>query len=64
MEDYLTTAEVAELYRVTPATLRFWRHRDVGPNWAKIGRRVIYRESDVRSWMDRQFEAQRQERSA
>ena len=52
----LMLEEVAERLRVPEATLRFWRHKgDTGPRSAKIGRRVVYRESDVNAWLEAQF---------
>jgi predicted DNA-binding transcriptional regulator AlpA len=57
MEDrLLTMSETAELLRSNIDTLRYWRFRgDIGPKSAKLGRRVVYRESDVRAWIDQQF---------
>ena len=52
----LTLAEVAEMTRVSPDTLRYWRHiGTAGPRSAKLGRRVVYREEDVLAWIDAQF---------
>jgi len=41
VEQLLTTNEVAELYRTSPATIRYWRHIGYGPNGRKVGRRVL-----------------------
>jgi predicted DNA-binding transcriptional regulator AlpA len=53
VERYLTTDEVIE--QLTPwlpkATLNYWRHIGKGPRSARIGRRVVYRESDVREFL-------------
>ncbi len=51
----LTITEVAELTRLPEATLRWFRHCGKGPKSGKLGRRVMYRESDVRAWIDQQF---------
>lgn len=51
---YLTTAEAAELLRVPESTLRYWRQQRTGPRYARIGRRVTYRRSDVEQWWERQ----------
>jgi len=49
----LTTNEVAELYRTSPATVRYWRHIGYGPKGRKVGRRVLYERSEVESfWND------------
>jgi predicted DNA-binding transcriptional regulator AlpA len=51
----LITDEASEMMRTPVATLAYWRHVGTGPRSAKIGRRVVYRESDVRAWLDAQF---------
>jgi len=49
----LTTNEVAELYRTSPATVRYWRHIGYGPKGRKVGRRVLYERSEVEAfWND------------
>ena len=50
-----TLAEVAERTRKSPSTLRYWRHRGVGPRSFKLGRSVMYREADVNAWLDAQY---------
>ncbi len=47
VERYLTTQEVADLYRTTPGTVRYWRHIGKGPKGVRAGRRVLYAESEV-----------------
>lgn len=51
-EKYLTTAEVANLCRTSPDTVRFWRHVGKGPASFKVGRRVLYDSEVVRSWLE------------
>ena len=48
----LTTEEVAAYFRTVPGTVRYWRHVGKGPRSFKVGRRVLYRESDVRAWAE------------
>lgn len=50
MERYFTTAELAGLYRTSPSTVRYWRHTGYGPAGTKVGKRVLYAESEVRRW--------------
>ena len=38
----LTITEAAELLRVPVATLRWWRHKGIGPRSFKMGRHVMY----------------------
>lgn len=52
----LTVAEVAEMTRIPEATLRWFRHAGKGPKSGKLGRRVVYRTSDVIAWVDAAFD--------
>ncbi len=60
-EEYLTTGEVAEILRTPPETVRYWRHTGKGPDSFKVGRRVLYAVSDVKTFID---EARRRALSA
>jgi len=33
-------------------TVRYWRHVGYGPPSFKVGRRVLYAEADVESWIE------------
>lgn len=57
LQENLLEAEVAQWIRQNPRTLRLWRSLGTGPKWAKLGRRIVYRRSDVQAWIDEQFEA-------
>ena len=46
----LTTEEVAARFRTGPATVRYWRHAGIGPSGIKIGRRVLYDETECDRW--------------
>jgi excisionase family DNA binding protein len=50
--ELLTITEAAELLRAPVATLRYWRHLGSGPRSFRLGRRVLYRDEDLRSWID------------
>ncbi|MDQ1730506.1 MAG: hypothetical protein QOK10_665 [Pseudonocardiales bacterium] len=51
----LTIPEVAEILRVTPETLRYWRMTGMdGPESFKIGRRVVYYTSSVAEYVAKQ----------
>ena len=53
MPEYLTTAEVAELLRTSPETVRYWRHlSNKGPKSFKISRRVLYAREDVERFIE------------
>lgn len=55
-EDTLTVEEVAEMCGVQPTTMRFWRHQNRGPVSVKVGRRLVYRRSDVEQWLSEQYQ--------
>jgi phage terminase Nu1 subunit (DNA packaging protein) len=48
---YMTTKELAALVRKSPATVRGWRHRGVGPRGTKLGKDVLYHRDTVRKWL-------------
>jgi excisionase family DNA binding protein len=50
--ELLTITEAADLLRAPVATLRYWRHRGTGPHSFRLGRRVLYRRDDLRTWID------------
>jgi predicted DNA-binding transcriptional regulator AlpA len=52
--ELLTIAEAADVLRAPVATLRYWRHRNIGPRSFRLGRRVLYRRADLRTWIDAQ----------
>jgi excisionase family DNA binding protein len=52
--DFLTITEAAALLRTPVATLRYWRHLGTGPRSFRIGRRVLYRLSDLEGWIKQQ----------
>ena len=60
--DLLTIAEAAALLRAPVATLRYWRHLGTGPRSFRLGRRVLYRRDDLRTWIDSQHDLVRRER--
>lgn len=51
MPEFLTGAEVAELLRTSPETIRYWRHRGEGPPSFKCGRRVLYAADELDCWI-------------
>jgi len=53
----LKVPEVAVMTGLPESTLRFMRATGYGPRSARVGRRVMYRESDVASWIEEQFAA-------
>lgn len=47
----LTTAEVARLLGVSPATLERWRAAGRGPRYFRYGRTVRYRYADLEAFV-------------
>lgn len=52
--ELLTTADLAQRYRVAEGTLRYWRSIGVGPAWFSLGRRIVYRASECERWVAEQ----------
>lgn len=50
-EPLLTTQELGTKLKTPAETLRYWRHVGKGPRSFKVGRRVLYAESDVMAWL-------------
>lgn len=54
--DLMTMKEVAAYMRTPLKTLRHWRYTGQGPRFARVGRRLLARRSDVDAWLNQQFE--------
>lgn len=46
-----TTETGAYLGNVAPATLKKWRAQGTGPDYVKVGTRVVYRVEDLDKWL-------------
>lgn len=53
-EELLTLSETAEILKVPVNTLRWWRQRDTGPEFFKMGRRLVTTVGDVRRFIRQQ----------
>lgn len=54
----VNTAYVSDWTGIPVATLRWWRHKGIGPKSFKLGpRKVMYRKQDVADWMEAQYQA-------
>lgn len=51
---YFTTTEAAKYVRCSSRTLEAFRLGGTGPKFVKAGRRVLYRVSDLESWLQAQ----------
>lgn len=45
--------ELAVMLDVSTDTLREWRRTQRGPDYVRAGKNVLYRESDVKAWLNR-----------
>ena len=65
MSDYMSTPQVSEFTGIPAATLRYWRHADIGPASFTLGGapsrrgRVVYRRAEVERWIAEQEQATR-----
>ena len=49
-ETFLTTNDLAKRWQISPKALNHWRKIKNGPSFFKIGKRVLYRQSDVENF--------------
>ena len=47
---YLTQSELATRFRISPRTLERWRWLKTGPNYTKLGGRIVYALTDVETY--------------
>jgi excisionase family DNA binding protein len=51
MEHYMTIGEAGTYIRTPVETLRKWRTQGTGPKAARIGKRLLYRRSELDRWV-------------
>ena len=44
---YLNQSELAVRFRISPRTLERWRWKKTGPNYIKLGGKIVYELTDV-----------------
>ena len=52
--NHLTVKEAAQKLGISPHTLDAWRAKGFGPQYRKIGRRVLYERNDLVVWASNQ----------
>lgn len=52
----LSLRQTADSLGIPESTLRYWRYLGKGPQGARIGRRVMFRETDVEAFKRSHFE--------
>jgi len=50
--DFLTNNEAAEILRISSRTLERLRETGTGPEYFKVGRRVLYRRATLLAWLE------------
>lgn len=50
MTSHLNQQALAERWHISPRTLEQWRYRGDGPQFLKIGGRVLYRLDDIETF--------------
>ncbi|MEX1263550.1 MAG: helix-turn-helix domain-containing protein [Actinomycetota bacterium] len=53
-DQLLDRQEAAALLRVPPKTLANWAYAGRGPEYFRVGRRTVYRESEIVAWLEEQ----------
>jgi len=53
-EPLLSPKDTAAILDQVPTTLTMWRHLGRGPTYLKIGKRIFYRPSDLRTFINQQ----------
>ncbi|GAB4680647.1 helix-turn-helix domain-containing protein [Mycobacterium avium] len=59
LPEFLTTAEVAALLRVSPKTVVYWRNRGEGPVSEKIMGNLRFPRAEFEQWLTEQRESAR-----
>ena len=52
----MRTRETAEMLGISENTLKSWRQQGRGPKGARMEGILVWREQDVRAWIDAQFD--------
>lgn len=60
MPEYLTVKQLAAVLQVPVTTVYEWRYRGTGPRGLRVGRHVRFHRDEVRAWLERCAEPERQ----
>ncbi len=55
--ELVSTKQVSEMTQLPEGTLRYYRHSNQGPACFVLGKRVVYRKSEVERWISAQEQA-------
>jgi hypothetical protein len=59
-DEFWTRPETAKKLRTPQATLAAWAYKGIGPRYYVVGRRALYRRSDVEMWLEGQAERRKE----
>jgi hypothetical protein len=48
--EHINQVELSRRWRLSPRTLERWRYRGTGPQYLKVGGRVVYRLDDIEAF--------------
>lgn len=48
----IDTLTLSSFTGIKPATLKYWRSKKRGPNYVKLGDRVMYRSDVIDAWLE------------
>ncbi|CDH45988.1 helix-turn-helix domain-containing protein [Candidatus Contendibacter odensensis] len=51
MSELLNTVEAAQRLRLNPQTLNRWRRQGTGPAYVRVGKKVMYQENQINTWL-------------
>jgi predicted DNA-binding transcriptional regulator AlpA len=51
MSELLNTVEAAHRLRLNPQTLNRWRRQGTGPAYVRVGKKVMYLEEQITTWL-------------
>ena len=53
--EHINQVELSRRWRLSPRTIEGWRQRGIGPQFLKVGGRVLYRIADVEAYETEQL---------
>jgi hypothetical protein len=48
--EHINQVELSRRWRLSPRTLERWRYRGTGPQYLKVGARILYRVADIEAF--------------
>jgi hypothetical protein len=57
--EHINQVELSRRWRLSPRTLERWRYRGTGPQYLKVGARILYRVADIEAFEAEQLQETR-----